>query len=275
VGFPGRAEWEAELKSLTQRLLTLDSEFERTTFLREYTGGLIAIGRPDAQALRRLRIKDFASVDLADVYSALKSHDLPAECGVTSLFCMKLLRSFGFLAYQYSFGFTQKPYERFIHSIVLVEVDFEGAKRLIIQDPYWNLTYRDTRGAPIDFFAFLAAIRQREYVRIFMDASSVITSLVITDTSEYFPFLSDACKDVMTEGFRNKDGSTKTSIPILRNYATLMQSPYHHVENAFVEALRQHGIAEPFLYTYTIQAARLVGAPQCAEIQKKIDAILR
>ena len=57
------------------------------------------------------------------------------------------------------------------------------------------------------------------------------------------------------------DGSRKIEIPITRNYATLMQSPSHHVENAFVEALRQHGFHEPFLYAYRLRAAGLTGAP--------------
>jgi hypothetical protein len=267
-------QWKTELARLGHHLLTLDSDFERTTFLREYTGSLIAIGRPDARAPSLLRTRNLASVELAEIYPLLKSHDLPAECGVTSLFCMKLLRAFGFAAYQYSFGFTEKPFDRFIHSIVLVEIGFRGAKRLILQDPYWNLTYRNEQGSPIDFFAFLAAIRQREYGGILMDPSSVMTSLVITDTSEYFPFLSDACKKVMTEAFKNGDGSTKTKIPIARNYATLMQSPYHHVENAFVNALRLHGFDEPFLYAYTLQAADLVGESERGNLQRRIDAIL-
>jgi len=270
-----RVLWEKEFSRLRLQLEMLSSDFARTTFLREYTGSLIAIGRPDADASSLLSSGSFESLDLAEIYPALKSHAVPAECGITSLFYIKLLRVSGFKAYQYSFGFTEKPYEHFIHSVGLVEIDFTGARRLIIQDPYCSLTYRNLQGDPIDFFEFLTAIKHRQYERIVMDSSSVMTSLVIPDIRAYFPSLSDACKAVMTEAFKSSDGSLKTKIPITRNYATLMQSPYHHVENAFVEALHQHGFDEPFLYAYTLRAANIAGERGRGDLQRRIDAVLR
>ena len=65
-----------------------------------------------------------------------------------------------------------------IHSVVLVDINFHGTQRLIIQDPYLNLTYRDPEQAPIDFLDFLlAALNRKEFEHIFMDASCVATSL--------------------------------------------------------------------------------------------------
>lgn len=269
-----RILWEKELARLGLHLQTLASDFERTTFLREYTGSLLAIGRPDGSS-DLLPSTSFESLDLSKMYLLFKSHALPAECGITSLFYIKLVHAFGFKAYQYSFGFTNEPYTQFIHSIGLVEIECRGSTRLIVQDPYWNLTYRERTGDPMDFFDFLAAINRREYERIVMDSSSVKTALMVPDPSIYSSALSDECKALMAEAFKSSDGSRKIEIPITRNYATLMQSPSHHVENAFVEALRQHGFHEPFLYAYRLRAAGLTGAPNPRALQRKIDAVLR
>jgi hypothetical protein len=141
-----RAVWKQELARLTQHLHSLASDFERTIFLREYTGSLLPIGRPDANSGSHAS-SSFESLDLAKMYPLFKGHILPAECGTTSLFYVKLLHDFGFKAYQYSFGFTEKPYAQFIHSTGLVEIDYEGDRRLILQDPYLNLTYRESDGS--------------------------------------------------------------------------------------------------------------------------------
>ncbi len=206
--------WAREFERVRLHLANLSSELEKTTFVREYTGSLIAIGRPDAHANREFSSISFESLDLAEIYPALKSHALPAECRVTSLFYLKILRDLGFKGYQYSFGLTEEPYKQFIHSIGLIEIEFQGSRRLIVQDPYWNLTYRDIRGNPMDFFEFLRTIKDRHYEHIAMDASSVMTSLVITDPSVYFPPLSEVCQTVMTRAFAGSDGSRKTEIPI-------------------------------------------------------------
>jgi len=280
---PGRDEvngrdaqrlWHAELANLRRQLERVESDFEKTTLLREYTGSLIAIGRPAERTARRFGSTSFHSLDLTKAYPALKSHALPAECGVTSLFYIKMLGSLGYTAYQYSFGFREKPYKRLVHSVGLVEIDFREVRRLIVQDPYWNLTYCDREGAPIDFFAFLAAIKSRQYEQITVEMSSVATSLVISDTTVY-PAMSDACKAIMARAFTNSDGSRKAEIPIARNYTTLMQSPYHHVENMFVQALHEHGFHEPFLYAYTLQTANVAGDRGSRDLQRKISATLR
>lgn len=266
--------WQEDLANLCLQLRQLGSDFDKTTFLREFTGSLIAIGRPDERTSRRYRFSSLDSLDLSTIYPALKSHQLPAECGVTSLFYIKLLYSLGYRAYQYSFGFLEKPDDWLVHSVPLVDIDFCGARRLIIQDPYWNLTYCDQEGLPIDFFVLLATIKRRQYEQIAAQMSSVNTSFMIADASVY-PRMSDACKAAMTKAFTNHDGSRKAEIPIARNFATLMQSPCHHVENAFVEALRRRGFPEPFLYAYMFRTADVAGDDGRSDIQRRIDAILR
>lgn len=269
-----RHPWEEELSNLKVHLGTLSSDFEKTTFLREYVGTLIDIGRPDDEA-RSLYPADFDSVDLAQLYELFKQHTLPAECGLTSLFYIKLLHAFEFNAYQYSFGFTKKPYDNFIHSVALVDIGSTGRKRVIIQDPYCNLTYRTRDGEPIEFFDFLHAIKGRRYQDIVMDSPALATSFLVSDASVYNPYLDEASKALMAATLALDDGSMAKRIPITRSYANLMQSPAYNFEAAFAQTLHQHGFAEPFLYAYTLRATEMVGSSGCADLQKRIDDALR
>jgi hypothetical protein len=273
---PERAPlWEMELARLRVELRARPSELDKSTYLREYTGALIDIGRPDRDTTRLYQSVDFDSFDAAAFYPQFRNDRMPAACGITSFFYIKLLQAFGFRAYQYSFGFTDAPYERFVHSVALVEIDFRGARRLVVQDPYLNLTYRTRNGEPMDFFELLSALRQRAYERIAMDAASLTTLLLVNDPALYFPHLNETCRGLMAAALARDDGTLGTRIPIKRDYATLMRSPCDAFEDGFVEAMRQHGINEPFIYAYTLRAADLVGRPDHADLQQKIDAFLR
>lgn len=270
-----RRIWTAEVTRLAGLLDALPSDVEKTTFLRSYAGALIDIGRPDTLTQQRFRSLDFDSFDAAEFYPLFEADHLPANCGITTFFYIKLLHALGFKAYQYSFGFTAPPFERFIHSVVLVDVDVGGTRRLIVQDPYLNVTYVTRDGEAIDFFELLAALKRRQYDHVVMDPSSAATSLLVPDTSLYYPYLSEPCRAAMAGALRRPDGSVRTALPIARDYATLMQSSCGGFERDFVEALRQNGIAEPFIYAYTLRASDLVGSPDHPDLQRQIDAVLR
>ncbi len=272
---PPRRLWYRELTRLKRQLNAAPSDFEKTTFLRQYVGGLIDLGLPDDRTRHLYQSVSFENFDTAELYPKFRGHSLSAECGITTFFYIKLLQAFGFKAYQYSFGFTEQPYARFIHSVVLVNIDFRGTQRLIIQDPYLDLTYRDPQGAPIDFFDFLAALKSKEFGRIVMDASSVETSLQVPNVSSYYSFLSESCRGRLTAALRREDGSLRRRIPVIRSYANLMQSPCDNFEAAFVDAMRKHEMPGRFEYSYMLRASDLVGSPDHGEIQERIDATRR
>jgi hypothetical protein len=269
------AAWTHELARLAGPLAALPSDFAKTTFLRQYAGALTDVGRLDEHTLRRYRAVSLDRFDPAEYYPLFRDNRLPANCGITSFFYIKLLQAFGFKAYQYSFGYTEAPYERFIHSVALVDVAAEGGRRLIVQDPYLNLTYRTRDGQPMDFAELLGALRARRYGDVVTDASSITTTLLVPDLSLYLPHLDRPCQAQMTGLLTSSDGSMRTEMAIERSYATLMQSECGHFERDFVEAMRRHGLDEPFLFAYTLRAADVVGAPDHAEVQRRIDALLR
>src|ERR1700744_3574451 len=140
---PPERLWNREFTKLKRQVDALPSDLSKTTFLREYVGGLIDLGQLDDATKTFYKSVDFESFDVAQFYPRFHAHSLAAECGITTFFYIKLLQAFGFSAYQYSFGFTEQPYTRFIHSVVLVDIAFEGRRRLIIQDPYLDLSYRE------------------------------------------------------------------------------------------------------------------------------------
>lgn len=267
--------WETERARLEAILRTLPSDYEKTTFLRTYSGELIDIGQLDDGTKRLHRSIDLASFDVSDFYHQFKSDSTAAECGITSFFYIKLLQTFGFKAYQYSFGFKEKPYERFIHSVTLVEINYEGARRLIVQDAYLNLTYCDSAGRPFDFYDLLATIKRREYERIAVDSPPLKTRLLVPDPRLYYGQLDDPCKEQLAQALRQDSGRPATKIPITRDFATLMQSPCGHFEADFVEALHRNGHMEPFIYAYTLRASEMVGDADHEAVQQRIDALLR
>jgi hypothetical protein len=270
--FGKNRRWKRELAGLRERLACVSSDFENTVSLREYVGALIGIGCPDTKSDTLYRSVDFRSFRLATFYTLFKDRRLQAACGITTFFYIKLLHEFDFAAYQYSFGFKSEPFRRLIHSVVLVQIVFRGSKRLIIQDPYFNLTYRTNSGDPMDFFEFLAAIRNRDYNLITVDSPALAAYLRLTDPAAYFARLQGEQKAAFEKAVRTADGCFSTEIPIVRNYETLFETPYDNFASDFLDALRRHGWNEPFLYAYRLRAADLVGSPDHAALQARIDA---
>jgi hypothetical protein len=274
-----RALWTAELARLQSILATLPTDLEKVSFLRTYSGALIGLGLIDLATLsdrvsRLYRTVNFHSFDPGTFFLWFKNHIVPAECGLTSFFYIKLLQSFGFKAYQYTFGFREAAHRRCVHSVALVEIVFEGMKRLIVQDAYLNLTYRSADGKPMDFIEFLSTIKQRQYDLIAVDSAPVITFLLVPDVALYDRYLNDKCKQLMLQALRQPDGRIRKKLPITRDYATLMQSPCDNLEEAFLAALRDHGYPEPFLYAYTLRAGDLVGERDHKQVQDLIDSVI-
>jgi len=267
--------WAAELKRLERELAGLPTDFQKTTHLREYVGRLLDVGRLGRDAQQAYQSVDFESFEPARFFPLYRENRLPANCGFTTFFYIKLLQAHGYTAYQYSFGFTERPYERFIHSVVLVEIRTAAGNRLIVQDPYLNLTYRTHEGEPVEFLEFLRLIKARQFDRIVRDAGSVTTRLLVPDVSLYYPHLSNRCRSLMAEAITRPDGSVAAEIPISRDYPTLMQSPCDHFEDKFMDALRQNGFDEPLVYAYTLRASEMVGSSDHAEVQRRIDAVIR
>jgi len=267
--------WKKEIARLDSILNTLSTDFEKTSMLREYCGELLDIGLIDQSANSYYNSLTLEDLDLEQFYHHFSNDGTAAQCGLTSLFYIKLVEKFGYNAHQYSFGFIEPPYSRFIHSFPLVEILDGEKKKLIVQDPYLGLSFRDSTGSPLDFFDFLSLLMNKEYGGFEFDTSTVSTYLLVPDTSLYWPYLNDSCKAEMLKNIKNENHGIKDKIPILRNYSTLLQAPCNHFENGFLEAMRANGYDEPFVFAYTLRVNTMIGSHQTKLIQDRIDYYLR
>lgn len=267
--------WSAEVVSLKDSLQQYHSDFEKTTFLRKYCASLMAVGIPDARVRSIYQDITFESFQLDRFYKLFRNEDIPSECGVTSYFYIKLAQSLGYKAYQYSFGFADSPYTAFIHSFPIVAIQYNGKKRMIVQDPYLDMTFVDSTKAPIDFYLFLSLIKAKEYNQIFYDTVTSLTSLIITDTLLYLSPLNDSCRSVLRSRIYGDKGRVKNRIPFIRSYNNLMRSPCENFESGFVHALFNHHIHEPFIYAYSLRVNEMAGSADVKRIQSHIDSLLR
>jgi hypothetical protein len=266
--------WQKELVRIESVLRRFPTDYEKTTYLRRYCAGLIDVGRPTAEALDYYRQTTFDNFQAYQFYYVFKQDSLPAACGITGQFYLKLAQHFGYKAYLYSFGFTDDAYARYIHSFPLVEIQYKGKKRLIVQDPYLNLTYSDKTGEPLDFYLFLKRVKRHDYQGIKLDTSVVRTALLVADTTLYWPYLNDSCRALMRQLILKPNGKIVRKIPFNRSYNTLMRSPCDPFETGFIQALSAHGYDQPFLYAYSLRVNTMVGSADVQKVQSSIDSLL-
>ena len=270
-----KIQWSKEWNKLKDSLQQFDSDFEKTTYLRKFCARLFDVGILDAKTQAFYRNISFDSMKLDLIYSLSQADSIPADCGITSYFYIKLAESFGYKSYQYSFGFTDSPYEYYIHSFPIIIIQYNGRERMIIQDPYLDLTFKDSKGDPIDFYDFLRLLKNKKYTQIYNDEDSSSTNLIITDTLRYLSHLSDSCRLLLRKLLFSANGQIAKKIPFIRSYNKLMRSPCNNFELGFEQALIAHHFYEPFLFAYTLRVNSMTGSSDAKLIQSGIDSLLR
>lgn len=89
------------------------------------------------------------------------------DCGTYTVFLLKLYHLFGYDSYVYDMGRDSEGG----HSVVLVWINDNGKRKLIVEDPTYNITYIDSDGVPIDFFVLLQKIKDKQESEIKMSAN--------------------------------------------------------------------------------------------------------
>lgn len=104
------------------------------------------------------RIWKISTKEIFDIY---KKQIGGVDCRGISYSLLKVYTDLGFEAYSYSAGIGD-----FTHVIVLVNTEYKGKKILLVEDPFFNVTYTTPKGDPLDFIEMLKLIKQKKYGEI-------------------------------------------------------------------------------------------------------------
>lgn len=152
------------------------SDFERVNRIRKWVYELSTWGIKPVSYEQRNLINWSTSLKMYDVFKKSKQ---AYDCGVYTVFLVKIYQLFGLESYVYDMGKEQQDY----HSIVLVWINEWGKRKLIIEDPSYNLTYVDTKNEPMDFFELLRHIKEKNEKKVVIrqDASKGHKALCFPD----------------------------------------------------------------------------------------------
>lgn len=80
------------------------------------------------------------------------------DCGIYSVFLSKIYQLFGYESYVYDIGLESEGG----HSVVLVYINDNNKRKLIVEDPTYNSSFTNLKGEPIDFFIFINKIKEKK-----------------------------------------------------------------------------------------------------------------
>jgi hypothetical protein len=139
------------------------SDFEKVNKIREWVNEQTIWGTlPDNEINTMINKKTSL-----EMYKYYLSHTEKAyDCGSYSVFLHKIYQLFGYESYIYDMGKDNQ----FRHTVVLVWIKDEGKKKLIIEDPSYNITYIDIKTNPLDYFQFIEYLKN-DKKRVFLKKS--------------------------------------------------------------------------------------------------------
>ncbi len=93
---------------------------------------------------------------------------------------LRIYELFDIPCYYFAFGWPDAE-THVTHAVTLVEIEHEGEQRIVVQDPYLNLTLADAAGAPLDIRDMLRLLKQGEHERIQVRQATVRETDVLWD----------------------------------------------------------------------------------------------
>ena len=261
-------EWEKELIDLQDTLATLEDDFEKTSFLRQYCGGLMDTGVMQFYQKDALYPIVWEEVDMSKWYALFKADTLPVACGVISVFYGKLLEACGYTSYTYSCGWEDSP---IVHTFTLVELP--KSEKIIIQDATLNSTLIDINTQkPADFLTFLKDVKSGKN-SCFMELEDTVFTKSILPPNKTFNIsnLKKKCKEGLT--LISQDSAfliipfPRSSNNVLRN--SCLKTTF---EDQIIEKLVKEGKPANLFYFYTQQVYGMYGK-KTNNIQKRLDEL--
>lgn len=143
------------LKNAPSLLNKNSTDFERLNQIRKWVTEQTLWGNRPVDTTLRLSINNSTALQ---IYTFLRSTNKALDCGTYSIFLLKIYQLFGYDGYIYDMGND----DQFRHVVVLVWINDNGTRKLIVEDPSYNLTYLDSKNSPLDFFELLRLIKENK-----------------------------------------------------------------------------------------------------------------
>lgn len=130
------------------------TDIDRVVALREWAWANTTYCNGGKNALEVERRDWFLKSPAEELYSVMKTE--PVMCGGAGLALVRLYQAFGFK----SWGINFRVCPEFQHFATLVEIEHRGTK-IVVQDPSFNIDFRDREGEPLSLEAIQALLQAR------------------------------------------------------------------------------------------------------------------
>lgn len=143
------------IKEIPDILNKNSSDFEKLNMIREWVNEQTVWSKKPVDNNLRFSVNEKTSLEM---YTLFKSKEVALDCATYTVFLHEIYQLFGYEGYIYDMGNEHQ----FRHSVVLVWMNDNGKRKLIVEDPSYNLTYVNKNNAPIDFIELLKLIKGKK-----------------------------------------------------------------------------------------------------------------
>lgn len=265
-------EWNKELKRLEAHVNSLENDFSKTLYLRNYCSKIADYGPMTEASHAYFKEQTWDDASAADVYHTFKTDSLAAYCEPISAFYCYLLNHFEIPCATYGHGITLD----LSHVLALVEIETEQGKQIVIQDPHYALTYIDKNGKLLDFTTLIQHVKSGNFKYIDTAADYIHTKIIfepetLQDLKEQMP--NDSCRILLDEMKNEKLVAGNFVYPAARNYQFMVDNSCNSFKNKIEEYFSSKGMPSNINHNFLFK--RHVGGTHKSYFEPKIDEILR
>jgi len=175
--------WDEQKRQLRSELDSLQTDFEKTTRLRQFVAQNVDLGNSEINCSKQGI--DFSNLSAKAYYDYFENDAMTVYCGGTSYFLLRVFEEFGYKSYTYDVGGKEASAT---HQFNLVNIIDNGVEKLIVQDAYFNhsVMHAVTR-KPIDFSDLLTFVEQDQLDSIVLNKTNFLGN-TLSSTKEAYDY---------------------------------------------------------------------------------------
>ncbi len=154
------------------------SGLKKAHALREWVHATVDVAADEKMLLDK-NVPGFSSRPLAEILPLFINDKGGVWCGGCASVLRRIYSEYGFEAVCLDVGIK----DVMTHVVVLVRVPHGETECVIIEDPYFNITYKDESGMPLSFEDFMRALSQGGHERIETNGGRRIIKDIIASTA--------------------------------------------------------------------------------------------